>query len=289
MPTKIEKDQVTGTLTTGHEWDGIKELNTPLPKWWLYGFFVCIAFSLGYYVFYPSFPGLSGYLPGILHNSQRVNVEQQIKAAEQAKAGFVDRIRAADLQTIAATADLREFAVAGGHSAFANNCAPCHGAGAQGSKGFPNLVDDVWLWGGAPEQIQATITHGIRNDDPDSHQSQMPRFGADGVLSAAQINDVADYVLSLTHRETDKAAAARGSALFADNCAVCHGDAGGGNQELGAPPLNTAIWLYGGDKATLIETITYARAGNMPAWGAKLDPAVIKMLTVYVHQLGGGK
>lgn len=290
MPTKIEKDAITGRETTGHEWDGIRELNTPLPKWWLYVFFATIAFAIGYSVLYPSVPGLHGYFKGVLGFSQRAALEASLaqRAAEQA--GMRQRIAAASLDQIRNDPQLSDFAVVGGRAAFADNCVPCHRAGGAGGKGFPNLADDDWLWGGQLATIQQTIEHGIRNADPDSRQSMMPRFGADGILKPAQIGDVADFVISLS-RKTDVPAATleRGRAIFAENCATCHGPEGKGNREVGAPNLADQIWLYGGDKASIVETITNARNGSMPAWGARLDPTTIKMLTIYVHSLGGGE
>jgi cytochrome c oxidase cbb3-type subunit 3 len=283
MPTKVEKDIVTGTPTTGHEWDGIKELDTPLPKWWLYVFYATIVWSLGYYVLYPAWPSLSSHTPGLLGYSSRVEIREELAAQAAARAPFVERIRTEPLV-------LEErSAIAGGRATFLENCAPCHGSGGAGAKGFPSLADDDWLWGGSREAILQTITHGVRNANAESRQSQMPRFGADGILQKDAINDVAEYVLSLSGTGTDKAAAERGKTIFAENCAACHGENGQGMQELGAPNLADQIWLYGGSKADVVESITNARAGSMPAWAGRLDDATIKMLTVYVHSLGGGK
>jgi cytochrome c oxidase cbb3-type subunit 3 len=289
MPTKIEKDAVTGTDTTGHEWDGIKELNTPLPKWWLYTFYATIVWALGYFVLYPSWPGLSGHAPGVLGWTMRGEIAETMAQAQRAQAPFVNRIDAASLEDIAKSTDLRNFAIAGGRSIFADNCGPCHGAGAAGSKGFPNLVDDNWIWGGTLDDIHTTIQNGIRNSNPDSRIAQMPRFGADKILDAKQIDDVAEYVLSLSRRSRNAAAVERGAVVYSENCEACHLQGGVGNPEMGAPSLAANIWLYGGDKATLVETITNSRAGAMPGWSERLDAARIKMLTVYVHALGGGK
>ena len=289
MPTKIEKDEISGHETTGHEWDGIKELNTPLPRWWLYVFILTIIWSLIYWVLYPSIPFGNSYFPGILKYSARRDVDASIISAATDQARFVDRIRAATHEEIRADPALAEFSVAGGRSAFLNNCAPCHGSGAQGGKGFPNLIDDVWLWGGTLTDIHTTINYGIRNANPNSRSGRMPALGNDKILTPAEIDDAAEFVLSLTNRSKDEAARLRGAQTFANICAGCHGPTGSGKQDEGAPPLNTSIWLYGGDKQTIIETITGGRGGVMPAWGERLDPAVIKMLTVYVYQLGGGK
>ncbi|MBU8538346.1 cytochrome-c oxidase, cbb3-type subunit III [Falsiroseomonas tokyonensis] len=289
MPTKIEKDSLTGKDTTGHEWDGLRELNTPLPKWWLYTFYACILFAAVYVVVYPAFPfqgatGMTGWIA-------REAVVDDVRNAQARMAPMMQRLREATPQQIAQDAELRGFAIAGGRIAFANNCAGCHGAGGQGAVGgFPSLVDDDWIWGGQHDAIHTTITHGVRAGESDAERtSMMPRFLADGVLTLPQVNDTAEYVLSLSDRSTDAAAAQRGANLFAENCAACHGERGEGNRDVGAPLLSDRIWLYGGDKASIVRSISYSRAGVMPAWGGRLNPAVINMLTVYVHALGGGE
>ncbi|HEX6979506.1 MAG TPA: cytochrome-c oxidase, cbb3-type subunit III [Alphaproteobacteria bacterium] len=289
MPTKSERDSITGKETTGHEWDGIKELDTPLPKWWLYVFYATIVWSLAYFALYPSWPTLSTHFSGLMGWSSRADVAAALKAQQEVRAPYVSRIRAASLEEIRADSDLLNFAIAGGRITFAENCAPCHGAGGAGGKGFPNLADDDWLWGGDLASLYHTISFGVRNANPDSRVSAMPRFGADGVLTAAQIADVAEYVLSLSGSTAASAAVERGAPLFAENCAGCHGEKGEGNTEVGAPRLSDKIWLYGGDKASIVQTITNSRNGTMPAWSERLDDATIKMLTVYVHALGGGK
>jgi cytochrome c oxidase cbb3-type subunit 3 len=290
MPTKKEKDATVARESTGHVWDGIRELDTPLPKWWLYTLYASIAFAVVYCVLYPSIPWLSWHSTGLLRdNTNRQRLARSMAEAAAAQAGFRDRIRDASLEQIRGDPELLSFAETGGRAAFNENCAPCHRTGGAGAKGYPNLADDDWLWGGTLADIHQTIAHGIRNADPDSRQSQMPRFGADGILKSEQISDVADYVLSLSGQKVPADAAARGQAIFAENCALCHGENGRGNHEMGAKNLTDGIWLYGGDKATIVETITNARNGSMPSWGARLDPTTIKMLAVYVHSLGGGQ
>jgi cytochrome c oxidase cbb3-type subunit 3 len=289
MPTKIEKDAISGTDTTGHEWDGIKELDTPLPRWWLQTFYACILFAIVYSILFPSWPGITGYFHGLLGYSTRVGLEKELATERAAKAPMVDKIKSTPLADIEKTPDLLNFAIAGGKAVFSENCTPCHGPGGAGNKGFPNLADDDWLWGGSLDQVYQTVAFGIRNANEKSHQSSMPRFGADKILTADQINDAAEYVLSLTKKSTDAAAAKRGTQIFADNCAACHGDQGQGNIEMGAKQLNNGIWLYGGDKATIVETITFARNSSMPAWSERFDDPTVKMLAVYVHSLGGGK
>ncbi len=289
MPTKGEKDALTGRETTGHEWDGIHELDTPLPKWWLYTFYATIIFSIGYCLLYPSIPLIRTHTQGLLAYTNRDALAISTAEAAAQQATFRNRIRDASLEQVRADADLLAFAETGGRAIFAENCIPCHRAGGAGAKGYPNLADDDWLWGGTLAAIHQTITHGIRNSDPDSRQSQMPRFGADGLLTRPQIADVADYVLSLSGQAAAPDALARGKAIFAENCAACHGENGKGNQEVGAKDLANGIWLYGGDRATVIDTIANARNGSMPAWNARLDPTAIKMLAIYVHSLGGGQ
>lgn len=286
MPTKIEKDAVTGTMTTGHEWDGIRELNTPLPKWWLWVFYATIVWSIGYYVLYPTLPGLNG----ILGWSQRAELADGMAAERERIRPMLDRIRATPVTEIRNQPDLAAFAIAGGRAAFADNCAPCHGAGGAGAKGgFPSLADDEWIWGGDPEAIQRTVRFGIRSAHPETRQSQMPRFGTDGLLTPAQISDTAEFVLSLSGRPAIPAAVERGRAVYAEQCAACHGAEGRGMAELGAPSLADQIWLYGGDKVAIERSIQVARGGVMPAWTDRLDEATIRMLTLYVHQLGGGR
>lgn len=284
-------DDVSGVETTGHEWNGIRELDNPLPRWWLWVFYGCIIWSIGYWIAMPAWPLVSSYTKGILHHSQREIVAEDIAAAHAAQAKYLDKIKASSLEQIRTDPQLLEFAMAGGKAAFAVNCSQCHGNGAQGFKGFPNLNDDEWLWGGTADAILYTITHGVRNEqDPDARQSQMPAFFKDGILNEKQVNEAANYVMQLSGEGAkDPAAAKAGAQIFADNCAACHGDHGQGTQDLGAPPLNNQIWLYGGDLATLTQTIKYARHGVMPAWGLRLDPVTVKELAIYVHSLGGGQ
>ena len=277
------------TATTGHSWDGIEEYDRPLPRWWLWTFYACIVWAVGYWILMPSFPLVSDYARGMLGYSQREVLADQMAAARAAQAQYAERIRALPLSQVQGDPELLEYALAAGRSAFAVNCSQCHGQGAEGSRGYPNLNDDAWLWGGGLSAIHQTIRNGVRSGDPDARDSQMPAFLASDLLTRAQIDDTAEFVLSLSGRAGDAVAAERGRAVFAENCAVCHGPTGQGNQELGAPNLTSAIWLYGGDKTTVVETISYARRGVMPAWQGRLDEATVKALAVYVHALGGGQ
>ena len=289
MPTKREKDSVTGQETTGHEWDGIKELNTPLPKWWLYVFYVCIAFSLVYIVLYPSVPSLSGYFHGLLDWDRRSELREDIAQARAAQAQYREAIDATELDAIAQDRELLNFALTGGEAAFADNCAPCHGRGGAGRPGgYPSLADDAWLWGGKIGAIHHTIAYGVRNDHDQSRQSMMPTFG-EGLLDDTQIDQVASYVLSLSREVADTEAVEAGATVYQQNCVACHGPEGKGNPQLGAPNLRDAIWLYGEDKADLMAQIAQPQHGQMPAWAPRLDSVTVKMLAVYVHSLGGGE
>jgi cytochrome c oxidase cbb3-type subunit III len=283
-------DKISGTSTTGHEWDGIKELNTPLPRWWIMTFYACIVWAFGYWLVYPAWPLLWGYTSGMLHYSSRADVAVQLAGLEQIRGDKMVVLGAAPLADIEKDPALLALARARGKTVFGDNCAPCHGSGAAGAKGYPNLNDDDWLWGGKIEQIMQTIEFGARSGHPKAHESAMLAFGRDGILKPGEIVTVANYVRSLSGLPTAAGFdAAAGRKIFAENCASCHGDAGKGNHELGAPNLTDKIWLYGSDEATVIETITNGRSGVMPAWTGRLDPSTIKALAVYVHSLGGGQ
>jgi len=280
-------DPVTGIATTGHEWDGLRELNTPLPRWWLWLFYLTIVWSIGYWIVYPAWPLLTTSTQGVFGYHTRSAVADDLEALKRQRGPMVEKLAAASLSSIVADPQLLDFARAQGRVAFADNCAPCHGAGGGGTKGYPNLNDDDWLWGGDLATIQTTITHGARDpSDGQTRQSQMPAFGRDGILTAEQIGEVADHVLSLSGKARDNAG---GAQLFEQNCAVCHGPAGKGTRAVGAPDLSDAIWLYGGTRQDVIAQVTNPRMGTMPAWGRRLDPVTIKMLAAYVHSLGGGE
>ncbi len=287
MSEQKERDDITGRETTGHEWDGIKELNTPLPRWWLWVFYATIVWAIGYWLVMPAWPLLSDYTRGVLGWSSRARLNAEIAEARAAQSGFVKRIEATDLAAIEADPELLEFALAGGRSAFGLYCAQCHGRGAQGAPGIPNLNDDDWIWGGDLETIHETIRVGVRSDHDETRFNAMPAFVADEILSEDEAEQVADYVLSLSN--PDITPDPQGAALFADNCAACHGEAGEGVRELGGPRLNDAIWLYGGSREDVLRQIRKPRHGVMPTWESRLDPATIKELAIYVHMLGGGE
>ena len=280
-------DEATGVETVGHSWDGIEELNNPLPRWWLWTFYACIAFAIGYVIVYPAIPLANKGTEGLSGWTSRGQLAEEMKAEDARRAGTLAALAATPIEQLASKPDLMRAAIEGGRAAFRVNCVQCHGSGAAGSKGYPNLRDDDWLWGGNLQEIEATLTNGIRYPGNDAtHQSLMPSFGKDGILPAGDITAVADHVLSLSGKAP---ANARGAELFANNCAACHGPDGKGQRQFGAPNLSDAIWLYGGKRDQVEASIYKARAGVMPAWTGKLDPVTIKMLAAYVHSLGGGE
>jgi len=283
-------DEATGVETVGHEWDGIEELNNPLPRWWVLTFYATILFAIGYVVVYPAIPGLHKASDGMWKWSSRGALAADMAVAEKSRAPIIAALAKTPIEELPNNPDLMEKAVAGGKAAFRVNCVQCHGAGAAGSKGYPNLNDDDWLWGGDLKTIETTIQHGIRfAGDDQTRQSLMPSFGRDAILPPEQVSDVAMYVRSLSGDEKPGAATQRGAAIFAANCAVCHGPEGKGGRQVGAPNLADRIWLYGGKQADVVASVTNAHAGVMPAWAHRLDPVTIKMLAAYVHSLGGGE
>ncbi|WP_029350585.1 cytochrome-c oxidase, cbb3-type subunit III [Bosea sp. 117] len=285
-----EVDAVSGVPTTGHEWDGIRELNNPLPRWWLWTFYATIIWSVAYWVLFPAWPLVTSYTYGVLGWKSRDAVQVELAALREQRAAFAGKLASASLAEIEQNPELLAFARAQGRAAFGDNCAPCHGAGGGGAKGYPNLNDDDWLWGGTLDQIHNTVLHGARSADAKAHVGDMPAFGRDGMLQRPEIVAAADYVRSLAGLPaTPDAQIEKGKEVFAANCAACHGEDGKGNQELGAPNLTDGIWLYGPDRETIIQGIVNGRGAVMPAWAGRLDEGTVKALTVYVHTLGGGQ
>lgn len=287
---KKRVDEATGTELKGHEWDGIKELDTPMPRWWLWTLYATIVWSLVYMILYPAWPLVEGATQGVLGWSSRGQLEEELAAQERTRAAVRHAIAATPVTDLPAYPELMQAAVEGGRSAFKVYCVQCHGSGATGARGYPNLNDDDWLWGGDLQTIEFTLTHGVRQPGHDATRfSQMPAFGRDQMLDERAIADVASHVRFISGQEKASRAAKRGAAVFADNCAACHGPAGKGDRALGAPNLTDPIWLYGGDSETIAETVRDSRFGVMPAWHDKLDPVTIRMLAAYVHSLGGGE
>lgn len=290
MSDKKRIDAPTGTPTVGHEWDGIEELDTPMPRWWLFTFYASIIFAVGYVIVYPALPGLTGATKGLFGWSSRGDLDKSMQAHAARMAPIHTAIAATPIERLPARPELMQAAIQGGNAAFKTHCVQCHGSGAAGSAGYPNLNDDDWLWGGDLQSIEYSITYGVRNPDvAETRTSLMPAFGRDGILSPAQVQDVVSHVRVISGQEKPSASAQRGAALFETNCAVCHGPAGKGLREVGAPNLTDGIWLYGGDREALIKSVTDSRKGVMPAWDHVLNKVTIKMLAAYVHSLGGGE
>ncbi|PHQ98632.1 MAG: cytochrome-c oxidase, cbb3-type subunit III [Marinosulfonomonas sp.] len=285
-PTEVKDDEVE---TTGHVWDGIEEYNNPLPRWWLWTLYATIIWAIGYTIAYPAWPMINGATPGVLGWSSRGDVAAEIVAVDEANAEIESRLAAADLTAISDDTELNTYAINAGAAIFQTWCAQCHGSGAAGAKGYPNLLDDDWLWGGDIQSIHYTISHGVRNeDDEDARFSEMPAFG-DDFLEPEQIDQVVHYVLKLSGQESDAVKAGAGAEVFAENCISCHAEDGKGDRDQGAPNLTDAIWLYGGDEETIRETVTLARYGVMPEWATRLSESDINAVATYIHQLGGGE
>lgn len=283
-----EIDEISGTETTGHEWDGIAELNTPMPRWWLWMFYASIIVGLLYAIAMPAIPLFNTYTKGVIGHSDRASVLSAIETMHAERAVFATKLSGADLEGIQADPELFRFAMAAGKSAFGDNCATCHGSGAQGFKGYPNLNDDIWLWGGTYEDIVHTLNVGIRANHEDTQANLMQAYGRDGLLSKTEISDLTQYLLAFSGREDDTVAAARGMTLFGQQCASCHGANAMGDQSQGAPNLTDNYWLYGGEAKDITQTLYSGRQGVMPNWNERLAPETIAALAVYVHGLGGG-
>lgn len=293
MADKIERDEVSGTDTTGHEWDGIKELDTPLPRWWLYVFYASIVASVIYWILMPAWPLVNGYTKGLLDFSDRRNVAAEVEMLQSSRAPMFERLANASAADLAGDPELQSFARAAGESVFGDNCATCHGAGGAGAPGYPVLADDVWIWGGTLADIEHTLRVGIRSDHAEARASAMPAYGRDGILNAAQIGDVTEYVIQISaareRLQPNAASAARGAALFTEQCAVCHGASGEGDRTVGAPSLQDDVWLYGGSRQEIRRQIELGRNGVMPAWERRFDQGTLRALAYYVHQMGGGE
>ncbi|MFZ4126251.1 MAG: cytochrome-c oxidase, cbb3-type subunit III [Rickettsiales bacterium] len=284
MSDKKEIDPKSGVETTGHEWDGIKELNLPAPRWWLIVFAITCIWAVWYWVVYPAWPTLSGNTKGSADWTSHKKLALEQAEITERRGEFAAKIKAHSLEEIQKNPELYAFAVAGGKTMFKENCAGCHGTGAAGGRGYPNLNDDDWLWGGDLQSIYHTIKVGIRSTHEDTRISQMPAFG--GMLKKEEVSGVADYVISLS---SGKGGSEAGADIFKQNCASCHGDSGKGGREFGAPNLADSIWLYGGDRASIMQQVSNPRHGVMPTWEARLPDETIKQLTIYVHSLGGGE
>ena len=283
-------DEPTGTPTVGHEWDGIEELDTPMPRWWLWTLYLTIIWGVAYVILYPAWPLIEKGTHGVLGWTSRGQLAEEMASETERKAPILAALAQVPIERLPEDSVRMRAAIAGGAAAFKVNCVQCHGSGAAGSAGYPNLNDDDWLWGGDLKAIHFTIEHGARNPDvATTRSSQMPAFGRDAMLQPAQIEDLVSYVRFISRQQPATAEARRGAGLFAQNCAACHGPGGKGDRQFGAPNLTDSIWLFGGDADAIRTTINTGRSGVMPHWGGRLDPATIKMLAAYVHSLGGGE
>lgn len=287
---KIKRDPVTGKETTGHEWNGIEELDSPVPKVVLLFLAATIIFSVACWILLPTFPLGKTYTKGVLGTDQRKEVAQKVAAAQAQRQEWASRIESMSYEQIMADPELMKVVKQTGHTLFQDNCAACHGMNATGGPGFPDLTAKKWLWGGTPEQIAETINVGINGTHADTRVSQMLAFGRDGMLTQTQILDVATYVQALSQPvEASPERLAAGAKIFAEQCATCHGDNGKGKQDVGAPDLTDNSWIYGGDLNTIYKTIYGGRQGQMPSWEGRLSPLDLKLLTVYVSTLPEAK
>jgi cytochrome c oxidase cbb3-type subunit 3 len=284
-----ERDPVTGRLTTGHEWNGIKELYTPVPRVVIFFLIVMTLFAVGYWILMPAWPLGRTYTKGLLGVDQKTTVERQVEEASAARSAWTQQIDTLDFAAIKADPVLMQYVRDAGSTLFGDNCAACHGTRGTGGKGFPDLTAGAWLWGGEPETVAETLRVGINSTHDEARVSQMLAFGRDGTLNLAQIDDVLAYVQSLGGSSDVTAASpeavVRGKEVFVQNCVTCHGDDAKGKRDMGAPDLTDASWIYGGDRQSIHTTIYAGHQGQMPSWEQRLSTTQRKILTLYVLSL----
>lgn len=284
-----ERDEHSGVETTGHEWDGIRELDNPLPRWWLWVFFGCIAWAIVYWVLMPAWPGLTGYTHGVLGRSDRAELSDELDKLAAVRGQGLARLASAPLEEIERDPKLQAYALQVGASVFGDNCATCHGAGGGGGAGYPNLRDDIWLWGGSLADIHHTIQVGVRSGHPQARgETMMTAFGRDQILTSSQIDDLTEYVVALSGRAADRSAVARAARTFTDQCVTCHGVAGAGDRTRGVPDLTDSDWLYGSGRESIRSQIFNGRNAVMPTWESRFSAPLIKALAVYVHANAAG-
>jgi cytochrome c oxidase cbb3-type subunit 3 len=284
-----ERDPLTGHETTGHEWDGITELNTRVPRaiWWFIG--ITHVWALLIWILMPTWPLINTYTKGVLGIDQQERVEEKVRALRLARADWVDAIEQQSFDDIRADPKLMDIVSKTGPVLFADNCSGCHGEKAQGGPGFPTLTDLDWLWGGEDDTIMETLRVGINAPHPETRVSQMMAFGRDGILTREEVRTVVDYIMSLSgSSDVDPVRLAEGAGIFADNCAACHGEDATGLREMGAPDLTDDVWLYGGDADILFHTVHDGRQGWMPSWEDRMSLADRKIMTLYLQQLAEG-
>jgi cytochrome c oxidase cbb3-type subunit 3 len=282
-----ERDEFSGHMTTGHEWNGIKELNAPVPRIiWMFLITTTIL-AVIWTILMPSWPGVHGYFRGLLGVDQRISVAETVAQGVAERAGWTAQITNADFATIQANPALMGIVNETGEALFGDNCAACHGTRGTGNNGYPNLAAAPMMWGDEPETIMETIRVGINSAHPETRLAQMLAFGRDKMLDQGQIELVAEYVQSLS--DPAIASTAEGATVFADNCAGCHGSDAKGIAGSGAPNLTDAFWIYGGDRASIRQSIHNGRQGLMPTWEGRLSPLDIKLLALYVLELRSGQ
>lgn len=287
---EVERDPVTGRETTGHEWNGIKELDTPVPRGVLMFLIVTHVWAIAWWFFVPSWPLGDTYTNGFLGVDQRTTVEARVVHGQRERATWEKRLETESYDIILADEAMMKTVQSTGQQLFGDNCAACHGRDGKGRAFYPDLTDDDWLWGGGPELIEQTLRVGINTAHPDSRIAQMPAFGRDEMLDREQVRSVAAYVFSLTNPDFSTAQNVErieaGKEVFATTCAACHGENGEGNREVGAPNLTDAYWVYGGTLDNIIASVHGGRQGHMPTWDERLTTAEIRTLALYVHDLG---
>ena len=283
-----ERDPYTGHMTTGHEWNGITELNTPVPRAVYFFLAVTTAFAIVYWLLMPAWPIGTTYTRGLLGLDDRSNVAEELRQAASGREVWAQRIESSEYRTIQSDEKLMDVVRDTGRALFADNCSVCHGSDGKGGPGYPNLTGGSWLWGGKPEAVAETLRVGINSSHPETRTSQMLAFGRDQVLSRREIENLVTYVQSLSKQPnpTEVETLAAGKEIFAANCASCHGDNAAGNPELGAPNLSDPFWIYGGDRQSIYTSIHQGRQGHMPHWEGRLTPLERKVLTLYVLDLG---
>ena len=287
-----ERDPYTGHMTTGHEWNGITELNTRVPRAVYFFLAAAVIFSIIFWLLMPAWPLGVTYTKGLLGIDQRTTVEKSLEAASAERAVWITKIVDGDFKTIQADASLMRAVRGTGRTLFGDNCAACHGTKAQGGKGYPDLTDKAWLWGGDPQTVMETLRVGINSGHAESRVSQMPAFGRDQMLDRGAILNVMGYVRSLAQppsSDQPSQALLSGKETFVTSCASCHGETGKGMTETGAPNLTDGFWIYGGDDQSIYTTIFDGRQGQMPHWDTRLTPAERKILTLYILDLASEK
>lgn len=283
-------DTTTGIETTGLEWDGLKELNNPLPKWWVIIFLICCIWAIFYWIIFPSWPiyfseGERGGTRGVIGWTQYNKLDEEISKIKELKKDYLEVFRENSYEEIFKNEKIYAFSIAGGKSAFKNYCSTCHGIGGEGRIGYPNLNDDDWIWGGSIEKIEQTIKFGIRADHENTRYSEMPSFI--DIFTEKQIEELATYIVKLNKNENIESST---DELFKESCGTCHLENGRGNQEIGGPNLVDSIWLYSnGEIFEIMNQLKNPKHGNMPAWVERLNEDTIRQISIYVYSLGGGE